>query len=180
MSLETKGTIKWDPDVKPSEPQYMIEAKQLGICVEGSGNLEQMMDELTERIRRGISEEFGIPRCDVQMVKYSATLTFDVSRPINRTLEDYEKDFTDRPDVIALERKIQAYAERTGQDPQAIYQKLIDEGIAEGQIAGAVVLQAAADKVNSGALDGKGYTVTASLGGEKPPAKKKKGKEAPE
>lgn len=72
MSLETKGQIKFDPDVKLSEPQYMIEAKQLGICTEGSGNLEQMVDELTERIRRGISEEFGIPRCDVQDVRLPA------------------------------------------------------------------------------------------------------------
>jgi hypothetical protein len=122
MSLETKGTIKWDPDVKPSEPQYMIEAKQLGICAEGSGNLDQMMDELTERIRREISQEFGIAFCDVQMVKYSVTLTFDVSAPVNRTLDQFECEIiagdgsarAPLEKVMAAAGKIMDISEKTG------------------------------------------------------------------
>ena len=43
MSLETKGTIKYDPDVKASVPEYIISVKQLGITAEGSGNVEQMI-----------------------------------------------------------------------------------------------------------------------------------------
>ena len=88
MSLETKGTIKYDPDVKASVPEYIISVKQLGITAKGSGNVEQMMDELSERVSREMSDQFGIPRCDVQMVKCSITCTFDVSamcrRPANR------------------------------------------------------------------------------------------------
>jgi hypothetical protein len=87
--METKGTIKYDPDVKASDPEYIISVKQLGITAEGSGNVEQMMDELSERVRREMSEQFGIPRCDVQMVKYSITCTFDVSAPVNATLEQF-------------------------------------------------------------------------------------------
>jgi hypothetical protein len=117
MSLETKGTIKYDPDVKPSDPEYIISVKQLGITAEGSGNVEQMMDELSERVRREMSEQFGIPRCDVEMVKYSITCTFDVSAPVNTTLDQFE---------------------------------------------GEKVLEKAADIVNSGALDGSGFTVTAT------------------
>jgi hypothetical protein len=90
MSLETKGTIKYDPDVKPSDPEYIISVKQLGITAEGSGNVEQMMDELSERVRREMSDQFGIPRCDVQMVKNSITCTFDVSAPVNATLDQFD------------------------------------------------------------------------------------------
>jgi hypothetical protein len=78
MSLETKGTIKFDPDVKPDVPEYTISVKQLGITAEGSGDIEQMMDELTERVRREMFKQFGISRRSVEMVKYSITYTFDV------------------------------------------------------------------------------------------------------
>jgi hypothetical protein len=170
MSLETKGTIKYDPDVKPSDPQYMIEAKQLGICVEGGGDIDQMVDELTERIRREISEEFGIPRCDVALTKYTMTCTFDVSAPVNCTLEEFGVEPT-REDVLKLERKIKAYAERTGQDPKAVLDKLQAEAGTRQQ----AVLQGAADMVNAGALDTPGCTVRATT--HKAP---KKGKGVPE
>lgn len=166
MSLETKGTIKWDPDVKPSEPQYVMQAKSLGISEGGSGNLEQMIDELTERIRREVSQEFGIPRCDVQLVKYTMTLTFDVSAPVNRTLEE----FVEVPEKTKdLEKKIRSYAERTGQDPLVVLEELKKEAGIKQQ----TVLDKAADMVNSGALDGEGYTVTATGPGGKAPVKKK-------
>jgi len=89
MSLETKGTIKYDPDVKPDVPEYTISVKQLGITAEGSGNVEQMMDELGERVRREMTEQFGVAKCDVQLVKYSITCTFDVSAPVNCTLDEF-------------------------------------------------------------------------------------------
>ena len=169
MSLETKGTIRYDPDVKPSDPQYMIEAKQLGICVAGEGNLEQMVDELSERIRRGISEEFGIPRCDVQLTKYSMTCTFDVSAPVNRTLEDFGGDPVQLEKAQDLEKKIKAYAERTRQEPESVLDKLKQEaGI------GQTVLDKAADMVNAGILDTPDYKVTATT------HKVKKGKGAAE
>jgi hypothetical protein len=128
MSLETKGTIKYDPDVKSSEPQYMIQVKQLGITAEGSGNVEQMMDELSERVRREMSEQFGIARCDVQMVKYSITCTFDVSAPVNATLDQFECEIIagDGADRAPLERvmeaqeKILEIAKATGKGPLQI------------------------------------------------------------
>lgn len=168
MSLETKGTIKYDPDVKASEPQYMIQAKQLGICVEGSGNLDQMIDECTERIQRGISDEFGIPRCDVQLMKYSMTLTFDVSAPINCTLEQFGAEPVLTQDQAALEKKIRDYAERTGEDPLEVLEKLKAEKDKQQQ----TILDKTADMVNAGALDTPGRTVRATT------HKAKKGEEA--
>jgi hypothetical protein len=127
MSLETKGTIKYDPDVKPTEPQYMISVKQLGITAEGSGNVEQMMDELSERVRREMSEQFGIARCNVEMVKYSITCTFDVSAPVNRTLDEYECQIITGDNsgvplekVVAAAEKITYIAEKTGKSPLTI------------------------------------------------------------
>ena len=173
MSLETKGTIKYNPDVKASDPKFIIQAKQLGICVEGSGNLDQMMSELTERIRRGISEEFGIPRCDVVLTKYSINLTFDVSAPVNRTLLEFGAK-PEPEDVFALEQKIKAYAERTGQDPEAVLDKLMAERDRRQQ----TILQKTADAVNAGALDGKGYTCTVEVKDDVPKGKKGKGVKA--
>jgi len=89
MSLETKGTIKYDPDVKPGDAEYTIECKPLGICSGASGDLDSMIDELTDAVRRAISEEFHITGCDVALSKYSMTCTFDVSAPIHRTHDQF-------------------------------------------------------------------------------------------
>lgn len=140
MSLETKGTIKFNPDVKPDVPEYTISVKQLGITAEGSGNVEQMMDELTERVRREMSDQFGISRCDVQMVKYSITCTFDVSAPINRTLDEFSVavgeqkgddtectiTFGDNPPIktdmgrLELARKAMEVSQQTGIPPETL------------------------------------------------------------
>jgi hypothetical protein len=92
MTLEAKGRIRYNPDVKPGEPHYIIEAKPLGIVQEGSGNIEQMMTELTERVRRAIAEEFCVAPSLVQIVGYSMGLTFAVEGPINRTLEEFTEE----------------------------------------------------------------------------------------
>ncbi len=139
MSLETKGTIKFDPDVKPDVPEYTISVKQLGITAEGSGDIVQMMDELTERVRRKMSEEFGIARCGVQLVKYTLSCTFDVSGPINHTLTDFEAGastgeddtkltviYGDNPPIetdmktLELARKTMEVSARTGIPPEDI------------------------------------------------------------
>jgi hypothetical protein len=78
MPLETKGNVKYDPDVKAGDAEYTIECKPLGICEGGSGDLESDIDTLTKKIKAAISEEFHIPLCHVQMTKYTMALTFDV------------------------------------------------------------------------------------------------------
>ena len=130
MSLETKVTIKYDPDVESTEPQFTLAVKQLGITAEGSGDIVQMMDEMTERVRREMSTQFGIPRCDVQLVKYSPTCTFDVSAPINRTLDEYTCDIVTNDGkrvplekVVTAAKKITDIAERTGQTPAAVLEQ---------------------------------------------------------
>jgi hypothetical protein len=127
MSPETKGTIKYDPDVKASDPEYIIQVKQLGIIATGSGNVEQMMDELTERVRREMSEQFCIPYCAVKLVKYTLSCTFDVSAPVNRTLDQYECEIivgdTSRvplEKVVAAAQKITDIAEKTGKSSLTI------------------------------------------------------------
>jgi hypothetical protein len=131
MSLETKGTVKYDPDVKAGDAEYVVECKPLGICESGSGVLETDIDTLTEKVRAAISDEFHIPPCDVVLARYSMSLTFDVSAPVHRTLDQFDTE---------------------------------------------KVLQKTAEVVNSGALDGTGFT--ARVISHDPP-KKKKGKEAP-
>jgi hypothetical protein len=127
MSLETKGTIKYDPDVKPSVPQYIIQVKQLGIIATGSGDIEQMMHELTERTRREMSEQFGILDCSVSLVKYTISCVFDVSAPVNRTLDEYECEIitgdtsaVPLEKVVAAAQKITDIAQKTGKSPITI------------------------------------------------------------
>jgi len=51
MSLETKGTIKYDPDVKPGDAEYTIECKPLGICSGASGDLDSMIGMHVKQVR---------------------------------------------------------------------------------------------------------------------------------
>lgn len=127
MSLETKGTIKYDPDVKPGDAEFTIECKPLGICEGSHGDgLEMMINDLSARVKQEITQEFGIPRCDIQIVKYTMSITYDVSAPVNRTLGEYGAEPV-REDVLALEKKIRDYAEKTGQDPQTVLDDLEKE-----------------------------------------------------
>lgn len=90
MTLEAKGRIRFNPDVKPGEPEYILDSKQLGINEPGSGQIEQMMDELTERVKRAIAEEFYCAPSCVQIVGYSMGITFAVDGPTNRTLDEFD------------------------------------------------------------------------------------------
>ena len=138
----------------------------------GGGDIDQMVDELTERIRREISSEFGISRCDVQLVKYTMTLTFDVSAPVNHTLEEFGSEPLATPDQAALAKKIKDYAARTGQDPLDVLDDLKKEKDRQ-QMS---IMDAAAAEVNAGALDGDGFTVRAKVH----PSKRGEGKEGEE
>ena len=71
MSLETTGIIKFDPDVKAGESEYILECKPLGICEDGSGDLIEDIDTLLNKVREVISKEFSIPPCDVILTRYS-------------------------------------------------------------------------------------------------------------
>jgi hypothetical protein len=92
MSLETRGIIKYDPDIKAGDAEYVIECKQLSICEGGSGDLEADIETLTEKVRAAISDEFHIPPCDVVLVRYSMSVIFDVSSPVHKTLDKFAKE----------------------------------------------------------------------------------------
>jgi hypothetical protein len=126
MTLETKGTIKYDPEFKPGDAEYTIECKPLGILSGASGDLDSMIDELTDAVRRAIQEEFHIAGCNVHLSKYSMTCTFDVSAPVHRTLDQ----FTDialkvaaKPDgakIVDTAATIMKISEETGIPPMEV------------------------------------------------------------
>jgi hypothetical protein len=138
MSLETKGTIKYDPDVKDGDDEYVVECKPLGICEGGSGVLETDIETLTEKVRAAISDEFHIPPCDVVLARYSMSLTFDVSAPVHKTLDQFTVSptpnddskitvtFGDRPPIetnleqMKLANKTMEMSRRTGIPPEKI------------------------------------------------------------
>ena len=123
MVLETRGTIKFDPDVKAGDAEYIVECKPLGICAGGSGDLEGMISDLTEQVRVAISEEFHIPRCDVQMTRYAMTCTFDVSAPVHRTLDQFI-DLAQKPGsekILETAEKIMEISKITGKNPQEVF-----------------------------------------------------------
>ncbi len=135
MSLEAKGRIKYNPDVKPSDPSYTLECTQLGIYAEGSGNLPQMVDELTERVRRGIAQEFMVSPSSVDIIGYSMGITFSIDGPINHTLDDFQKESSGNtvsiqfpgkdpiettPEKIALAAMVLKKSQETGIPPEDI------------------------------------------------------------
>ena len=138
MTLEAKGRIKFNPDVKPGEPEYIIEAKQLGIVEKGSGNIGQMMDELTERVRRAIADEFCVAPSSVQIVGYAMGITFAVEGPVNHALSDFteEKELEDNTEMeitlnggapiktdmkhLNLATKVMKVAAETGRSPEEV------------------------------------------------------------
>jgi ABC-type Fe2+-enterobactin transport system substrate-binding protein len=125
MSVEVKGTIKYDPDVKAGDAEYTIECKQLGICDGSNGNLELMIDELTKRVQKEVSEEFHIPPARVQVVKYSMALTFEIVAPQNKTL-DLFLDIAQRKDgqkIVESAGAIMEIAKVTGKDPMQVFEE---------------------------------------------------------
>ena len=142
MTLEAKGRIKFDPDVKPGEPHYLIESKQLGFIAPGSGNLEEMVQDITDRIERAIAEEFKVAPSAVVLTGYSMGLTFEVAGPVNRTLMEFQGDELDNKITIntpghapvetnlkqiKLVTKIMERAALTGETPEEVLAKLKKE-----------------------------------------------------
>jgi len=130
MPADFKGKISFNPDVKPGTPNYFIKCPALGICEAGSGDLEEMIADLTTQIREKLSEEFRTVPRSVQIEKYSLSLDFSVQGPVNRSLSEFgaytatiklpdgtEIDFDK---LTATADKVIAYAKRTGKTPEQV------------------------------------------------------------
>jgi len=136
MAVDFKGKIRYNPDCKPSEPEYKISCKALEISEEGSGNMREMMEDLTEKITDKISSEFRTTPQAVRMVGFSMSVDFSVEGPVNRTLGEFSGDYTATVrfadgEEVALDKltktanAVIARAKRTGQT--------VDEVLAEAK-----------------------------------------------
>ena len=59
MPADFKGKIRYNSDCKPSEPEYKISCKALGISEEGSGNVREDIKDLSELIRDKMQKNSG-------------------------------------------------------------------------------------------------------------------------
>lgn len=124
MSVEVKGTIKYDPEVKPGDAEYRIECKQLGVSEGGSGDLGMMIDDLTKRVQIAVSEEFHIPPAQVQVSKYTMGLTFEIIAPRNKTLDLFMEvaQREDGMEIVESAGAIMNIAKATGRDPMQVFE----------------------------------------------------------
>ena len=88
MTLEASGTIKFKRDAGNKTP-WTIASKQLGIEMDGSGDIDDMIERLTDRVREKFTEEFRTMPRSVSLAAYSMTFKFDVVGPVNHVLEDF-------------------------------------------------------------------------------------------
>lgn len=89
MSLEIKGKITFKRDASTGVSEWTIACPQLNIEIAGNGDLDSMVDRLTEAIREKIVEEFKTRPKTVQIIKYSLGATFSLEGPINHTLTNF-------------------------------------------------------------------------------------------
>jgi hypothetical protein len=136
MAAEFTGKITFNPDCKPSEPQHKIKCAALEISKEGSGNLNDMVDDLTEEIRDKVSTEFRTTPRSVAIIGYSVSVKYSVVGPVNRSLAEFSGEYSativlsdgTEMDIDKLKRnadQVIAYANKTG--------KTVDEVLAEAK-----------------------------------------------
>jgi argininosuccinate synthase len=91
MPVDVKGRIVYNPD---NEQEYSIDCKQLSISDEGSGSIEDDIEDLRERVTKAISEEFHVAPSAITITGYVMSLNFSIEGPTNHTLDKFceEKD----------------------------------------------------------------------------------------
>ncbi len=126
MVAKFKAKIACDED-----GEYTVGCRQLDISEEGSGDIEEMMTNITERIREKVAEEFrNMPRA-VTLTSYSMSLNYSVVGPVNRSLEEFRPDYiatvrlkdgTEIPveQLVRTADKVLAYAKKTGKTPDQV------------------------------------------------------------
>ena len=89
MPVDVRGRVQFSKD---ADEEYTIDCKQLGIEDTGSGDIEEDIEDLRERVVAAISEEFKVAPSAVQIVSYSMNIMFSIEGPINETLDKFIKD----------------------------------------------------------------------------------------
>lgn len=93
MSLEAKGTIKYDPEAKMDlvikAPTLYIEEQVQG--VDPFSDLNEIIDLLITRITEKVIKDFGRPAV-VSVESYTCSLVFTVDPIKNRTLDEFDSD----------------------------------------------------------------------------------------
>jgi hypothetical protein len=89
MPVEVSGNIIYNPDAK--DDKYKIICKSLDIEEEGSGTIEDDIETLRQRITDAIVEEFKVSPEEVKLTGYRMTMNFEISGPVNYTLDKFNK-----------------------------------------------------------------------------------------
>jgi len=132
MTLNAKGSIRFKRDPGKGKESYQIVSKDLEIDVGGSGDIEEMIEQLTNKVREKFTEEFRTMPRSVALVSYSMNLNFEVVGPINHVLADFGRknysatvhlgDGTEIPldKLTRTAEKVLDYAKRTGKTPDQV------------------------------------------------------------
>lgn len=87
MPVDVKGRVVYNPENEDQE--YLIDCKQLGISEDGSGTLEDDIEDLRSRVEAAIVEEFHVSPKAVQITGYTLTLSFSIEGAVNKTLDEF-------------------------------------------------------------------------------------------
>lgn len=89
MPVDVKGRIVFNPD---NDQEYTLDCKQLAISEEGSGTIEDDIEDLRERVTNAISEEFHVAPSAITITGYVMSLNFSIEGPVNHTLDKFGKE----------------------------------------------------------------------------------------
>lgn len=89
MGADFTASIRYNPEAKSPKPAYTVACRQLGISESGSGDLAEMVQTITDKIREKIAEEFRTMPRSVSLNGYGMTLRFEVIGPVNRSLYEF-------------------------------------------------------------------------------------------
>jgi hypothetical protein len=159
--LSVKVTIKQEVDAEEGLV-WKAEVKDWGLKAQDR-MLEGALMIMQQKIVTYMHDNLGITRAITANMGFaSARVEFSIDVDQNHKLTDFDFGVLQTPigsKVRQLHKQIMDYAESTGQDPEEVLEKLQNEAIKNGQIGVAAVMNAVADKVNTGALDTPDCTV---------------------
>lgn len=100
MPVDVKGRIVYNPD---AEQEYTIDCKQLSISEEGSGTIEDDIEDLRERVTEAITKEFHVAPAAIEITGYTLSMNFSIEGPVNHTLDNFgtgkEEEKTGTPEL---------------------------------------------------------------------------------
>jgi hypothetical protein len=95
MPVDVSGRIVYNPE---ADQEYTLSCKQLAISCDGSGTIEDDIEELRGKVASAISKEFHVSPEAVTITGYSINLVFSIEGPVNHTLDSFAKEKEEVPD----------------------------------------------------------------------------------